>query len=440
MKIKKNIYIILFGLVLFLGIFLRSYRLYTTPHFGSTFDEFAWTWQGMNIIQHGVPTSWSPHALYKNYKIVKYKGAYFRLVTPYLEHPPAFGIVAGSYAIFNGATGMFDVDLKTIRGLALILGSLSIIGVYLLASKLYDKKIGLISSFLYAIVPTIVIGSRIVQNENFFIPLWLFALYLTAVNIKKKSKLVLISICLLCALMVLSKIPFVAGGVSIIGIFLYFKKYKYALAVFSSILGGFLIYAIYGLYLDHNLFINLLRFQSQRYDIVFNSVYALFQKPYLVDSFYTDGWIFWGWISFFLLLVKDFKKNAILIIALLSYFIIFVAGIPDEPGHGWYRYPFYPFLIISIALFLKEYFMKNLLITFVFLIFVGLSLLQSTWLVAFGFSFIIMRFFIVASSITALPLLFPTKKIYTISSMVGYSMLAMYFISSICAILIYNEQ
>ena len=48
-----------------------------------------------------------------------------------------------------------------------------------------------------------------------------------------------------------------------------------------------------------------------------------------------------------------------LVSAVLSYFLIFLTAIPDEAGHGWYRYPFYPFLIISIALFIKEYFTKK---------------------------------------------------------------------------------
>ena len=94
--------------------------------------------------------------------------------------------------------------------------------------------------------------------------------------------------------------------------------------------------------------------QLNRYDIYFTSIFALFQKPYLVDRFMTDGWIYFGWFAFILLLVRDLKKNYLIVLPLLSYFVVFLVGIPDEVGHGWYRYPFYPFLIMSTALFIKK--------------------------------------------------------------------------------------
>ena len=88
----------------------------------------------------------------------------------------------------------------------------------------------------------------------------------------------------------------------------------------------------------------------------------------------------------------------------LAYFAIFVFAIPNTPGHGWYKYPFYPFLAISLAIFIKDHFNKNLLLTFIFILLVGLSLLNLTWTVKFGFSFIILRIFIILSGISLLPL------------------------------------
>ena len=161
---------ILLGFILILGLYLRHHELYTWPRLGATFDEYAWTWLGINLIQNHIPISWSPLSPYKDKEYVVYQKTNFFIAKPYLEHPPLFGLVAGSYALLNGVKDMYHVDIQHIRGLALILGVLSIFILYIFAAGIYDYKIGLLSALIYAIVPTIVVGSRIVQNENFFIP------------------------------------------------------------------------------------------------------------------------------------------------------------------------------------------------------------------------------------------------------------------------------
>src|SRR3989344_2897814 len=189
-KINKNLLIVLgLGLVLFLGLYLRNDKLYTWPREGATFDEYAWTWLGINLIQKQIPISWSPHPQYSNREFLIYRKTSFFIVKPYLEHPPLFGILAGSFAILNGAKDMYDVDIKTIRPLSLALGLISIVLLFLLVKEIYDKRTALIASLLYATIPTIVIGSRIVQNENFFIPMWLLALLFTSKYLKNKKSI-----------------------------------------------------------------------------------------------------------------------------------------------------------------------------------------------------------------------------------------------------------
>src|SRR3989304_3630328 len=101
--IKRKTFLILFS-ILFLGFFLRAYNFTTAPRLGATFDEFAWTWLGMSLIQEGVPSSWSSYPQYVGFReFKKYQGATFWIVKPYLEHPPLFALIAGSFAIANGA-------------------------------------------------------------------------------------------------------------------------------------------------------------------------------------------------------------------------------------------------------------------------------------------------------------------------------------------------
>src|SRR3989344_8195322 len=130
-------YLVLFVFILFFGLILRYSNFETIPRHGATFDEFAWTWLGINLIQKGVPISWSPHPQYQERKEIRYQGAAFLIVKPYLEHPPLFGMLAGSFALINGAKDMYDVTLAKIRPLALILGMFSILAVFLLTNEIY---------------------------------------------------------------------------------------------------------------------------------------------------------------------------------------------------------------------------------------------------------------------------------------------------------------
>ncbi len=438
--IRTNVYLLLLLAILALGLMLRTNNLYTWPRLGATFDEYAWTWQGMNIIQKGVPISWSPHPQYKNAKDIIYQRTHFRIVTPFLEHPPIFGLVAGSFAIINGADDMYHLTIENIRPLAVILGLLSILMVFLLTSEVYDKKTGLIASLIYTIIPTIAVGSRIVQNENFFIPFWLLSLWLIVKYIKNKRSLYMYFAAIICALLVLAKIPWIAAAGSIFLIFMYLKQYKNAFIFFMIPIISLVMFVIYGFYFDKDVFINLWALQLNRYDIAFNSIFALFTEPFLADRYTVDGWIYFGWFAFILLLVSDFKKNYPVILGLLAYFSIFIFAIPNEAGHGWYRYPFYPFLAISLAIFLKEYYKKNILLTFFFIVFVVTSLLQLSYGVSVGFSFKIFRVFLLSTTLILLPLFFTNKNLVKLSHLYCNAMLGVILLLSIWSILNYNEQ
>ena len=436
----KRFGIIFLLAILVLAYLLRAHNLYTWPRKGATFDEYAWTWQGINLIKQKVPISWSPHKQYKNAKSVIYQKTHFRIVEPYLEHPPLFGLIAGSYALLNGADDMFDVDIVNIRGLAVILGLLSLIFFFMLLREVFDDNTAVLGSILYATIPSVVVGSRLVQNENFFIPFWLLSLFLVARYLKNGTAWYRNLAAVICGLLVLAKIPWVAAALSIVLIFLFLRKYKDLTKFLLIFVPIAFLFFVYGIYYDKELFLSLWGLQLNRYDISFASLYAVFLKPFLTDRLYLDGWIYFGWFSTILLFLKDIKKNLFIVFPFLAYFLVFLAGIPDEAGHGWYRYPFFPFLIASTTLFIKEYFIKNRLLTFVFLVLVGTTLFQLTWANVFGFSYFMFRIIIVGWIICLLPLFLNSKKITKISNVVSYGWLLIFILMNIWAVTLYNEQ
>ena len=444
---KKWMVSIILIVILFVGGLLRDHNLSVWPREGATFDEFAWTFQGLSIINTGVPVSWSPHAAYTNKtEYFNPQGAHFILVKPYLEHPPLFGLVAGTFAKASGVNVFDEVTIAKIRPLALMMGIISIGAVFLLTSAVFGNAIGLIAAGIYAILPTVVIGSRLVQNENFFIPLFLFALYFAHRYIESASKnkrLITLNLgitALLCGLLPLAKIPWMTASVAVIGMFLFAKKWKAAGIVFGTT--GIFLFAwlFYGFSMDQTLFTNLWKLQLARYDMAFDSLFILFRDPITADRLLVDGWIYFGWAAMIWLCSKDIKKHLPIVFGFLAYFVVFVFAIPSEPMHGWYRYPFYPFLAIAIAAFFKEYFNKNYFVTALSFVVVGLSMFAGSWGRILGFSYPVFRTYLVAVAVGALPAIFPKLAGKKVFQWVNLALVLLILILSIWTVLVYNEQ
>lgn len=434
----KKYYIVIFLLIFLLGIFLRGVNFAKYPRHGATFDEFAWTWLGINLIQKQMPVSWSSQPQYETRNHLIYQGAAFWIVKPYLEHPPLFGLIAGSFALINGVKDMYHVTLERIRPLSLMLGAFSILMVFILAKELYGKGVALISSLIYATAPTIVIGSRIVQNENFLIPLWLLTLYLISRYLKTKNKQLRNSAAVIAGLLSLAKVPWLVVGLSLAMLLSYKGRWKDAFIVIGIVIAFFSLFFLYGFYLDRELFISLWKLQLSRYAISFVGFFSVFTTPLLVDRFYIDGWIYFGWFSIFILCL-NLKRNFILLLPFIAYLIVYIFAIPNEPSHGWYRYPFYPFLVISSAVFLREELKKISVLFLIFIFVVGLSLLASTWEKDFGFSYFIYRLFILLGTLSVFLPIWIEKKFKKINYKIVAFWIIVFALLNIWAVHTYIE-
>lgn len=418
---------------LLLGFFLRFHNYDKYPRHGATFDEFAWTWQGISLWQNHVPTSWSPHYQYKNYGLKKFQGAWVRLVTPYLEHPPLFGLVAGGFALITGSKEMFDISLSQIRILSLILGMFSIFLVFVLARKLYGEFVGILSALLYTTIPTIVIGSRIVQNENFLVPMmiivWLLLLnYLETKKIWQRNLAAV-----LAGLLILAKIPWATVTLACCLLLAKEKRFKDTF-VFGAI--GIIIFSLfflYGWHYDWQTFISLWGLQLARAKIGLGSVLALFTHPYLVDRLYPDGWIYFGWLATFILSL-NFKRHRRLLIPILAYFLIFVLAIPGIEAQGWYRYPFYPFLIIASAVVIKEILDQPGLLNLFFFFLIASSAFLWGWEEVFGISNFMFRATVVFGTASLLPSAFWPKNFTNFGRKATYFWLIVFLILNVLAV------
>jgi len=389
-KKNKIVTIILF-LILIVGNTLRTENYATVPHPGETADEYDYAWVGLSLLRDGIPVGWTTvenvydevwydrinvdQLFDKNKELLS-----FRMAKPWLDQPPGFSLVLGAYTSFKGIDKFHEASTAIIRRPMLKIAVLTTILIFVLATLLYGKWVGLLSAFFYSIFPTTVVSSRLAMVENGYIPLFLSALIFTHLYISKKKDIYWKLAAAFSAAAILFKLSGISVLLSVLLILMYFlpkkKRKKVVVGTLSIGLLGLVGFVLYGAIIDWEVFKRVFVAQTNYFygagAEVFRSVFV--NTKITAQKFLTDGWITFSWIAAFVVLSKEWKKNksgTFLGISIFSYLIIFL--IFGSESYGWYRFPFLPFLVIFAARFFEGLILKP-----------NIPLATFMWLIPFG--------------------------------------------------------
>lgn len=382
----KRLFILLILLlaILTIGNKLRSFSYGSVPHPGEVADEYSYGWVGLSLIEKGYPISWSTLLPYKSKTMEKINvdSLYdknpgtlpFPIVKPWFDHPPLFGLITGGYAYLKGAREFVDVSVILLRRPMLKIALLTTLLIFILAYRLYGIKVAYISSFLYSIIPTTVISSRLALMENGYIPIFLGSLILADMYFEKKKRIYWISAVSIASLAVLFKFSAVVILLTLFLLALYNirKNRKFIfLSIGIGLVAPLLLFAVYGAVFNWQTFVDIFLANSSRFYGAGSEVVLqlIAQFRLTTTKFLTDGWLIAGWVSLLIVSFTEFKKSkggTIITISALSYLVIFILF--GSESYGWYKYPFFPFLIICLARILEIIYEKgNIFIYTVFL-------------------------------------------------------------------------
>jgi 4-amino-4-deoxy-L-arabinose transferase-like glycosyltransferase len=389
----RNIaYILAVMTILFLGNKLREYEYAKVPFPGETRDEYSFGWLGISLIRDKYPTAWSGIEGYKysreedinvdNIFTGHPEEVPFTINKPWFDHPPLFGLLVGGYAYTKGIREFKDASVIILRRPMLKIGVLSVLLVSILAWQLFGPMTGVISGLLYAIIPSVVISSRLALAENGYIPLFLGGVLSAYLYFTKKDKRFWYIACFLAAAGVLFKLSGISIFLSLVLLSLILENKEKAclLKILFSFVGlTLLLYLVYGYYYGIDTFLRVLATNSSRFFGAGAEIFygAVVSTKITGSKTLTDGWILLGWIAFFIYLFRNTlfgKKDNIIyiIVPAVSYFIVFIVF--GSESYGWYRYPFYPFLIIFAGKLLYELIVSpNVLYLFLILLPFGTS-------------------------------------------------------------------
>ncbi len=388
-KVIKNRQLIFIGIllaaILFIGNRLRENNYATVPHPGETTDEYAFAWAGLSIIERGIPEAWTGvKDAYSKYTPQKIDvdsiftndstRPAFQIVSPWFDKPPGFALLIGGYTYNKGIRNFVQAGAGILRRPMLKIAILTTILIFLLGARLFNRWVGLLSAFFYSIIPTTVISSRLAMSENGYIPLYLGAILLIDLFLKKKRSVYFVLAAVLAAIGLTFKMSAIAILLNLLVLILFFvpKEKRVRVFIYTFLIGivGLVAFFVYGYFLNWDVFLKVFQAQSNLfYGASSEAFYSVMILPKIV-KFFTDGWIPAAWISFAILVFSDWKNDRgvkFLAISVFSYLIIFLYF--GSESYGWYRFPFYPFLIIGMSRLIQKLLKSPNLLVFLPLVF-----------------------------------------------------------------------
>jgi 4-amino-4-deoxy-L-arabinose transferase-like glycosyltransferase len=342
-----------------LGAIVRLHNYGLFPPDNWTSDEYAFAWSGMSLIQDHFPTSWSWLSPYQDSPVVVWeeKMTRYQLVSPWFDHPPLFGLIVGMTAILGGAKEFFDCTISIIRIPSLVFGIISITLIYILAKKLFNGSVALITSLIFATHPNLVLLSRLAVSENLLLLLVLIFLICCLEYQKTENKKYFYWAAILGGITPLIKVTGLFIAAALFVWLTYQKKILDSLIALLIGVMGFSLYYLYGWIYDFELFKLLIQAQSERFLDFGVLRYLAWPSLVLPNLFVEDAWWVISWFTLPIFLQSQLEKFKINLIALplLIYSLLLVCTGGQSHFYAWYLIPFYPLLFLILGKFLDDF-------------------------------------------------------------------------------------
>lgn len=368
---QKNWFkVLVFSFVLYFTFIIRAHNYDKIPDFGHL-EELAFGWAGINLIETGVPMSWStldyPKSATVYTGLINYDGnppvVSVDMRKPWLDQPPLFSLMSGYFAHIYGADRNQVLPSSYIRIPAIFLALITTIFLFLVARSLSGFYVGILTVLLYGTIPIFVFASRMSVAENFISTLYIISCFLILKFMDKQKAWYLIVVALFAGLAGISK----ATGFFLLPLALFFalKYKKYLLSVIMVLITLPFIAAFfgYGYYYDQNLFWIINSIQSHR-PVGFSNLAWFMVSPAFDVETMTDTWYIFCLMATVFFLFKDWileksesKQKYVGFFILYWLLVVMFSG-----GEGdllpWYRYPAFPLMALmgawGIVLLLKN--------------------------------------------------------------------------------------
>lgn len=348
--------------VVLLGTGLRAYQYDSEPHPLENYDEYFNLWNGWSLIEDGTSRGWSawPSA-YRNVhperETVRFWGTNLVVVSPYFENPPLMHVLVGLTCHLMGVDDYRDAHADRGRLVSLALSALTLWLLIAVTRRLVRAGPGpWLAGLLYAVIPTLVLQTRMIKEELVIIPLALGTLYFFLRwqdEGRRDRDLYLAASC--AGVAVLAKVP---GAILVPGLVMLLVSRGDARAGLRAIGVALLVGALplltLAVWQGLDVFLAASAAQTSGRGLSFN-LYSRF-----VDVFQVNGWLMGrGWLIFLWLAALPTlytwspQRRAVIAIPLALYLTTIGVGAGNNTL-GWYVLPIAAYLCIAAGAFLGD--------------------------------------------------------------------------------------
>lgn len=357
--------------VVMAGYKLRTNRYERVPFPGDSRDEYSNAWVGMSLLEIGFPIGIGGLPTYPKHDF-RYinvdrifssntvMGNAIPLDYPWFDHPPLTQLITGGFAYYKGARVFEDAAAVIIRKPVMWAGVVTVGLIFWAGYLFFGSLAGGIAAIAFAISPLMVINSRMVQAENFLVPMFLMAIIAVYYYLNQGSRKWFYLSLLMTGLGIMTKLSGVSIFLSVFLLLAVAKRerahlIKDTVLLIGVVVGALSIYSVFGLVYDPALFLKTWLGNSNRsYGIGFHSIFELITITKVTGKIYlTDGWPLVGWLSIlYLFLNKTFKNSKYVTIPFIVYLATYLFF--GSETFGWYRIPFFPFLFLGAGALLAQ--------------------------------------------------------------------------------------
>ncbi|HEV8337291.1 MAG TPA: glycosyltransferase family 39 protein [Candidatus Polarisedimenticolia bacterium] len=341
--------------LLLLGLGLRLHQYDLIPFHHETADEYQHGWEGWTLLHEGVPRAWSFYPrIYPKEDFVPFFwfGHPYNLSRPYFDHPPAFSLLVGGLSTLLGAEQLLDCTLWRMRLVPIFL---SLLTLFLVArtgwETLGDARAGTLAALLYATLPTVVLGNRLVKAENMIAPLLLAQSLWLERYLRDGGQGRLLRIAASGFLSIWTKATGVVVPMAALLVMGRARRWKGTAIVGGFAIAAVLAYLAYGAFYGWDTFTTVMSLQASK-RVAVRTLLDLSSISRIVELQFGTGWYLWlvvaaGWMALG-------PQRGILAPAALYFLVLSVTA--DTRGvYGWYRIPLYPFLCLAGGKYLSDW-------------------------------------------------------------------------------------
>ncbi len=351
---------LLASLIVALGLFARLWDYDVVPDLRDNGDELFATWNGWQLLEDGTTRGWSiwpqEYGDLVHIEELRYFGQPWHIITPYFEHPPLMHLLVGAAAHLGGAREYTWARLSHTRLVPIGLSALVIVLLVLIGRRLFGKgPATYLGALLWAVLPMIVVQSRVIKEEEALVPLMLLSVWLALrwqQDGHKRRDLVLAAVAI--GLAPLAKVTGAALIPALAVVIAPHARRRELLVFIGVACGVALLLPLYGA-MDWTAFVWTTAKQATGRPMHWNLFPRFFDDPLINHSLIGRGWLLFLWLGFLGAMLHPSRSIARPTLAVPL--IVYMLGMGISSGNwtfGWYNLPLYPLLCLGAGRFLAD--------------------------------------------------------------------------------------